>query len=76
MSIGYFEIISEYIVEAYLEALYAGGLALALLQFEQVIFAVVGYLTQIVEFGVDTLRITSPRLSAAGALSTMCDAML
>ena len=48
MSIADFEIISEYIVEAYLERLYSGTFDLALLDFKEIISAMTGNLTQLV----------------------------
>ena len=56
MCITNFQIISEDIVEAYLERRYSGTLNLALLDFKEIILAMTGNLPQLVELLIDAAR--------------------
>ena len=54
VGVTHFEIVAEDIVEPYFQALYASCLRFALLDAEEVVFAVRLYGAQFVQFGVDT----------------------
>ena len=55
IGVAHFQIVAEHIVEAYLQALYARALYLALLHFQKVFLAVESYLATLVQLRIHTV---------------------
>ena len=55
VGVPYLDVVTEHVVEAYLEARNAGFVYLALLYFEQYVLAGMGYAAQFVELGIHSV---------------------